>query len=186
MVSRWTTLSHHTASLLVAFGALITGSLSAPDAYAQTVFKCVDAAGKVTFTANANCPSNNALEDVVSAHNPTISRTGEETLMATPKSRSAHYYRIQAAPRAARPSARQVGCSTGLGDQDLRKAKVQGVVKPGMTRAEVESIYGSATDKRSAGAGSTTYWSDHYKQAFNVNFDSNGCVRSTNSAGYKP
>jgi hypothetical protein len=55
-----------------------------------------------------------------------------------------------------------------------------------MTRAEVESIYGSATDKRSAGAGSTTYWSDHYKQAFNVNFDSNGCVRSTNSAGYKP
>lgn len=163
---------------------------AAATANAQTVFKCVDAAGKITFTANANCPSQHALDDVVSAYNPTISRGGEETTMAHPKTRpgAAGSYRANATapPASQRPTATQSGCSTGLDDQDLRKAKVQGVVQPGMTRAQVESIYGNATDKRSAGAGSTTYWSDHYKQAFNVNFDRNGCVRSTNASGYKP
>ncbi|WP_367400459.1 DUF4124 domain-containing protein [Pseudomonas sp. MM227] len=49
-------------------------AITATAASGQTVFKCVDAAGKITFTANANCPSHHALDDVVSARNPTISR----------------------------------------------------------------------------------------------------------------
>jgi len=177
--------------LLIPFSSLaLACAIAAPTASAQTVFKCVDAAGKITFTANANCPSQHALDDVVSAYNPTMSRSGEETTMAQPKVRPSaggSYRTTTTAASAPQGStAMQSGCSTGLDDQDLRKAKVQGVVQPGMTRAQVESIYGNATDKRSAGAGSSTYWSDHYKQAFNVNFDRNGCVRSTNASGYKP
>ena len=39
------------------------------EAQAASVMKCVDAAGKVTFVQNANCPTNTGLTDVVNAHN---------------------------------------------------------------------------------------------------------------------
>jgi hypothetical protein len=54
------------------------------EAHAASVMKCVDAAGKVTFTQNANCPSNTGLTDVVSAHNAAPSGSSVPVQMADP------------------------------------------------------------------------------------------------------
>lgn len=62
------------------FGALAVFS----QAQADTVFKCVDAAGKVTFTQNQNCPRSSALDDVVSAHNAAPSGSSAPVQMADP------------------------------------------------------------------------------------------------------
>src|SRR5690606_39109119 len=58
-----------------------------PAAQAATVFKCVHAQGKVTFTQQ-NCPENHALDDVVSARNQAPSGTSAPTKMAEPASRA--------------------------------------------------------------------------------------------------
>ena len=166
-----------TLALLVCSGA----------SHAATVFKCVDAQGKITFTANANCPQNAELSDVVSAYNPTISRDGEHNRMAeSPRSRSAATQQAQPNDQPRPASASSGGCTTGLSDQDLRTAKVRGEVVPGMSRDEIKSMMGNPTDKSARGGGGSTYWSDRYRQVFDVSFDRKGCVRSTQAAGYKP
>lgn len=48
---------------------------------AETVFKCVDASGNVTFTQQA-CPEHSNLYDVVGAHNQRPSAEGESAKMA--------------------------------------------------------------------------------------------------------
>jgi hypothetical protein len=78
-------------------------------------------------------------------------------------------------------------CSTGLSDRDLRAAKVRGEIVPGMSRKDVESIYGKPNrDGAAHGAGTSTYWNDKYLEMTSVNYDSNGCVRSTYQSGHKP
>lgn len=52
-------------------------------AHAASVFKCVDAAGKVTFTQQS-CPDSHALDDVVSARNDKPSGSGAASRMAPP------------------------------------------------------------------------------------------------------
>jgi hypothetical protein len=152
---------------------------------ADTVFKCVDSQGHVTFTARANCPSDSALDDVVSAHNARPSGAAEGTLMAAPVSPQ-----NRSAPRAAATApATQTGpapCSTGLTAQELRTAKVRGEITPGMTRKDIESIRGKPNKDSARGAGSSTYWNDKYVDVTSVSYDRNGCVRSSYQSGHKP
>lgn len=164
----------------------------AANAQAATVFKCVDAAGKTTFTQQ-NCPENHSLEDVVRARNPTISGSGPAARMARPvdgtsslpSSISQPSQRATPRVNVVGASAPQPGCSTGLNDRDLRAAKVRGEVVTGMTRGEVESIYGSPNRNPSTrGAGRSTYWNDKYLSATSVSYDRNGCVRSTYQSGH--
>lgn len=166
-------------------------ALVVPYAKAATVFKCVDAAGKVTFTQQ-NCPENNILDDVVSARNPTISGSGPATRMAE-SSRVSGYAppqgRQHQQPRSkvsvVGASAPQAGCSTGLNERDLRTAKVRGEIVPGMSRQDVESIYGAPNRNGAArGAGVSTYWNDKYLSATSVSYDRGGCVRSSYQSGH--
>lgn len=66
-------------ALIVLAAVLISSQLQA-----ATVFKCVDAAGKVTFTQNQNCPRTTELNDVVSAHNAVPSGSSAQVQMAAP------------------------------------------------------------------------------------------------------
>lgn len=181
-------------ALIALAAALLSSQLQA-----ATVFKCVDAAGKVTFTQNQNCPDSHSLDDVVSAHNPTISGSGPASVMATPRAQQQSSGSAAVAGNAtAQPSARkgvtvvggsaaQVGCNTGLSDRDLRTAKVRGEVVSGMSRKDVESIHGQPNSGSNAGGGGTnTYWKDKYVSVTSVSFDSAGCVRSTYQSGHRP
>lgn len=173
---------------------------AAAAAQAATVFKCVDAAGKITYTQQ-NCPANNSLDDVVRAHNPTVSGAGPAVRLAEPQRQyppvtattdalSASPYTVQGeAPRSrvsvVGASAPQRTCDTGLNGRDLRTAKVRGEIVPGMSRKDVESMYGDPNrNGRARGTGGSTYWNDKYLSATSVSYDTGGCVRSSYQSGH--
>lgn len=171
------------------FGFILAALLLSSQASAATIFKCVDEAGKVTFTKSANCPRNSGLDDVISAHNAAPSGSSAPVQMATPTAQ-------QYAPRPSGAnkgvvvvggSSRQVECNTGLSDQDLRTAKLRGEVVPGMSRKDVESIHGKASDDTNVrGAGVNTYFKDKYVRATSVAFDRHGCVRGGYQSTHNP
>lgn len=172
------------------FGFILAVLLLSSQASAATIFKCVDAAGKVTFTKNANCPGNTGLDDVVRAHNAAPSGSSAPMRMATPAAPAYTAQRPEQMPSkgpvVVGGSAPQRGCDTGLSERDLRTAKVRGEIVPGMSRKDVESMYGPANRDGSArGAGTTTYWNDKYVDVTSVNYDAGGCVRSTYQSGHK-
>jgi len=177
---------------------LLAGALISSHASAATIFKCVDAAGKVTFTKGQNCPDNTDLDDVVRAHNPRISGSSSPVQMAQPRtqartSAATGAYGASQPQQAPRRGVAVIGgsvprveCNTGLSDRDLRTAKVRGEVVPGMSRKDVESIHGKPNRDGSArGAGTSTYWNDKYVDVTSVNYDAGGCVRSTYQSGHK-
>lgn len=157
---------------------------------AASVFKCVDAKGKITFTAHANCPDNHALDEVVTARNPTISSAGEETVMAERRVYRAPAQAYYGAPPAAAVSGgvTVVGasrirpdCDTGLNDQDLRTAKVRKEIVSGMTRSQVASIQDDDPRRGRGGAGTDVKVSHDYKTATAVTYDRNGCAGSVDT-----
>lgn len=170
---------------------LATFLTAAANCQAATVFKCVDAKGKVTFTAQANCPESHALDDVFLVRNQTISAEGEETVMAeqrrTPLSSDKRYY--GAPPRISGQgnltvvgaSRERPDCDTGLNDQDLRTAKVRGEIVPGMTRSQVASVQGDSPRRSRGGAGIDTRWSHDMNYATSVSYDRNGCARGVST-----
>lgn len=162
-------------------------------ANAATVFKCVDEKGKVTFTANANCPQGQQLQDVVSAHNAAPSGSGPATRMAEPaRPAISNRYGNSSSP-SQNPGYTVVGgsadaqpCSTGLSDRDLRTAMVRKEIVPGMSREQVESMYGKPNrDGAARGAGASTYWNDKYVDQTSVSYDRTGCVHSSYQSGHK-
>lgn len=171
--------------VLIAVALLLAAGMS----QAASVFKCVDAKGKITFTAHANCPDNHALDEVVSARNPTISSAGEETVMAERRVYRTHgqaYY--GAPPSTASGGVTVVGasrirpdCDTGLNDQDLRTAKVRKEIVSGMTRSQVASIQNDDPRRGRGGAGTDVKVSSDYKSATAVTYDRNGCAGSVDT-----
>lgn len=187
MVLAYCQIRHGMESTMAKYFALIL-LLLASQSMAATIFRCVDASGKVTFTQQ-NCPDQHGLDAVVSAYNQPPSGSSEPVKMATPRV-SAGYGAVHsrtdtsnASVGAAGHNSGSAGCSTGLSDQDLRKAKVQGRVVPGMSRKDVESMYGTPNGDNASGAGTSTYWNDKYVNATSVSFDVNGCVRSSYMSG---
>lgn len=177
------------------FGFILAALLMSSQASAATIFKCVDAAGKVTFTKGRNCPDNTGLDDVVRAHNPNISGSSAPVQMAQPRwqaqpSQTPQSYqqpqRQQRGVAVVGGSAPRPECNTGLSDRDLRTAKVRGEIVPGMSRKDIESIHGKPNRDGSArGAGTSTYWNDKYVDVTSVNYDAGGCVRSSYQSGHK-
>lgn len=159
------------------------------NAQAATVYKCVDASGKVTFTQH-NCPEAAKLNDVVSAHNARPSGSGESAVMATPN-RSAPAYRSSQSASVTSNGVTVVGgsrtkpqCDTGLNDRDLRTAKVRGEVVEGMSRKDVEGMYGKPNrDGHAQGRGASTYRRDRRLEVTHVNYGQGGCVSSSYQSG---
>lgn len=187
MVLAYCEIRHGMESTMAKYLALILLIFSS-QTMAATIFRCVDASGKVTFTQQ-NCPDQHGLDAVVSAYNQPPSGSSEPVKMATTEARagsgvapsrsSSHNSSVSIAGS----NSGSTGCSTGLSDQDLRKAKVQGRVVPGMSRKDVESMYGTPNGDNASGAGTSTYWNDKYVNVTSVSFDGNGCVRSSYMSG---
>ena len=153
-------------------------------ASAETVFKCVDAQGRITFTARANCPVQSSLDDVVSAHNTRPSGSEAGTQMARPRTPRQTSRQTPKAYAATQSAGHATGdCSTGLSDSELRTAKVRGEITPGMSRNDVESMMGKPNNDGARGAGSSVYWNDRYLNYTAVSYDRNGCVRGSSRSG---
>lgn len=161
---------------------------AASQAQAATVFKCVDAAGKVTFTQQ-QCPEQSALHDVVRANNPTPSGSGQPTEMAPrPGSQREALRRefdqlvddMRAPARQSAQGVNVVGgdkpCSTGMSERDERTAVVRKQAVQGMTRQQIESMYGKPDNTTTAnGEVNYRYWNDQARTYTSVRFDQNGC-----------
>lgn len=174
------------------FAAFAAICLISTATQAAAVFKCVDEKGKVTFTTNANCPSGSHLNDVVSAHNPPPAGSGPAAVMAEPANPRPRYQDVGGGTQSQRGytvvggSDDKAPCSTGLSDRELRTAMVRKEVVPGMTREQIESMYGRPNRDGSArGAGTSTYWNDKYVDVTSVRYDTSGCVRSSHQSGHK-
>jgi len=166
---------------IVAFVVVIASS----NAGAATVFKCVDDAGKITFTQQ-NCPNASSYHGAIQAHSPTISGAGPAVEMAPPRRQgtSAEISNSPSRISVIGASAPQPECSTGLNDRDLRTAKVRGEIVPGMSRGEIEQMYENPGRNAGArGAGSSTYWNDKYVDQTTVRYDRSGCVSSSYQSG---
>ncbi|MFG5864449.1 DUF4124 domain-containing protein [Metapseudomonas sp. CR1201] len=150
----------------------------AQPAYSATVFKCVDSKGKVTFT-QANCPDEHALDDVVTAHNPSPSGSSAPVQMAPSRRQQ-----FTSSPEAARDTSQrgvkvvsQSPCSTGLSSTAQRTATVRGEAKKGMTQKEIESIYGKPDNVSSTdGKQHYRYYNSAKKEYVSIGFDKNGCA----------
>jgi hypothetical protein len=163
---------------------IVFSLLTAMHTQAATVFKCVDAKGKITFT-QGNCPDNHALNDVVSAENPTISGSSAPSTMVQRRrafAESSSQYSASSPSSGAGSSVTVVGasrerppCDTGLNDRDLRTAKVRGQVVPGMDRKDIEQSMGNK-EQKSQGGGGDYYASHNHKDATYISYDNNGCA----------
>lgn len=146
-------------------------------AQAASVNKCVDQDGNITFTQHA-CPDGGQPNAVVNVRNVAPSGSGSAAETVLPEWRTVE--------RSAKPRATPVvglgggshaGCSTGLNEQDERTATVRGQAVQGMTRAQVESIYGKPNTTSTAnGRVNYRYWSDRNREYVSVRFDENGCA----------
>ena len=159
---------------LIALAAVLLSS----QLQAATVFKCVDAAGKVTFTQNQNCPRSSDLDDVISAHNAAPSGSSAPVQMAQPRGRS---ITAQAKEPSRGGGVTVVGekpkCARGGNEQDHRKAVVSGRAAQGMTRVEIESMYGKPDNVTVAnGRENYRYYNAQKKQYVSVGFDQGGCA----------
>ncbi|SDJ97200.1 protein of unknown function [Pseudomonas delhiensis] len=169
-------------------------------AQADTIYKCVDAQGKVTFTKQA-CPNGGNAGVELNVENRRPSGSGEGAVMAQPALQAPPADHAPAGAYPAQPPAtpapvggtrvtvvggsqERPGCSTGLSERDLRTAMVRKEIVPGMSRKEIEDMFGTPSDQASFhGPGSSTYWNDKDLNFFSINYDANGCVMNTYQSG---
>lgn len=158
---------------------LFSTLLLLPTGEAATVFRCTSASGKVLFS-QYGC-STDQQQDRQEASNPTPG-SGKPVPLANP--------RPAALPRAVargKPQEnddgmvivgeQQNGCGNRVTGAARRKAIIEGRIRTGMTRRDVESALGRP-DKVSQNNGTLRYHYEADKKhgARSVTFDEDGCV----------
>ncbi|PZP26779.1 DUF4124 domain-containing protein [Pseudomonas kuykendallii] len=161
------------------YAGLFALALGLPHAAtAASVFRCVDAAGKVTFSQRG-CPidQQQALQQ---AENPTPGN-GKPVPMATPKKNAG----VKSGKKQAKPRELVVtggqddGCGNLLDASQRRQATIRREVRDGMSRQDIESAFGRP-DKISTQNGQVryTYEAEGNGRSRQVTFDEAGCVKS--------
>lgn len=147
---------------LCAFALLISHSEAA------NVYRCVDAAGHLTLTLQG-CPIDQNAE-ITQAINRT---PGSGSAVPLAKSRPKRERQVNELTVVGE---RDDGCGNRLSASDRRSAVIGQQVRPGMTRADVESTLGKP-DRVTSRNGKTQY---HYKKnksrSRSVSFDEHNCV----------
>lgn len=166
-------------------GSLYAGLLALalglpPFATAASVFRCVDAAGKVTFSQRG-CPIDQQ-QALQRAENPTPGN-GKPVPMATPKKKvagkSGKAEKQQNERELVVVGAQDDGCGNLLDASQRRQATIRREVRDGMSRADIESAFGRP-DKVSTQNGQVryTYEADGNGRSRQVAFDEAGCVKT--------
>lgn len=144
--------------------------LSGP-ALATSIYRCVDENGHLTFTRQG-CPPRQDAE-IRQISNPTPG-SGTAVPMAQPKKPG------PGAPRKENSltivGEQDDGCGNRITGSARRNAVINRQSPSGMTRADVESIFGKP-DSISSRNGQTQYrYKDDKGHSRSISFDENGCV----------
>jgi len=144
-------------------------------AAAASVFRCVDAAGKVTFSQRG-CPVDQQ-QAVQQAENPTPGN-GKPVPMATPKKHAGIRQPAKQRELVVIGGADD-GCGNLLDASQRRQATIRREVRDGMSRQDIESALGRP-DKISTQNGQVryTYEADGNGRSRQVTFDEAGCVKT--------
>ncbi|MBP8184552.1 MAG: hypothetical protein KAX95_01630 [Pseudomonas sp.] len=146
---------------------------------AANVYRCEDGNGHLTYTLQG-CASHQLLQ-VQNADNPTPG-SGKPVPLAKAKKHQKHK-----TPRGKKSKAdktmlvigeHQDGCGNQVTGSARRTAMINGQVRSGMPRKDVESALGKP-DKITSQNGQMRYlYRDRDGNSKQVSFDENGCVRS--------
>ncbi len=157
-------------TLAAATGLALSICLS--PASAASVYRCSDGQGHVTFTRHG-CPANEHTQRQDATNQPPGS--GRAVPLAKPAARRRD--RRQADDSLTVVGEREDGCGNRLTPRERRSAIIAQRVRPGMTRADVESTFGKP-DAISSRNGQLQYrYSNDKDRSRTVNFDEQGCVR---------
>jgi hypothetical protein len=160
------------------YAGLIALVLSLPPAAtASSVFRCVDAAGKITFSQRG-CPidQQQALQQ---ADNPTPGN-GKPVPMATPAKKTGGTAAKQRKKRElVVVGGPDDGCGNLLDASQRRQALIRREVREGMNRDDIENAFGRP-DRISQQNGKVryTYEANGNQRVRQVTFDEAGCVRT--------
>jgi len=162
------------------FCSLLTSLL--PTSEAASVFRCTASDGSVLFS-QYGCPAERQ-EEIQQASNPTPG-SGEPVAMATakestaqkPVARSKNHGKEAEHESVVVVGEQQNGCGNRITGSIRRKAIIEGRVKTGMTRGDVESALGRP-DRISQHNETLRYHyvADKKRGARSVTFDEDGCV----------
>lgn len=147
-----------------------------PEIPAATLYRCESADGHLTFSQHG-CPPDQA-QNLQKAFNPTPG-SGKPVPLARPKApRTAKRVSADDSPALTVAGERQDGCGNLLGESERRTAIIQGRIRTGMTRADVENAFGkpdriAQTDSRTR----YLYNARPGKAQRSVSFDEFGCVK---------
>ncbi len=138
---------------------------------AASVYRCSDADGNLTFTQQG-CPAAHTTQ-IQRAVNPTPG-SGKAVPLATPNTRSkAHQVKSGSVTVVGK---QDDGCGNLITDSERRNAVIRQQILSGMTRADVESAFGTP-DAVTSRNGKTQYRYSHGKGGTRtVSFDEHGCV----------
>lgn len=138
-------------SVLLIFLALGLGH----QASAETIFKCVDGAGKITFTARANCPGGHELESSANKINVRPSGDDESVVMADPSRRSVTVPQQQVVVAGQVP--KRVVTDPNV-EQAWSKTSTyrRGYVPPKRIRVVEKNVYSSRKNKDGSTSGGVT------------------------------
>jgi hypothetical protein len=157
---------------------LITGSccallLSTAPTFAAGIYRCSDAAGHVTFTRQG-CPIDQSAQRQ-KAVNPTPS-SGKAIPLANPLERRKS--------RAKEPTrslivvgAQDDGCGNRIIGRARRDALIKQQVRPGMTRADIDSTFGKPDTVTSRNGRVQYRYSSKTGRTQTISFDEHGCVQ---------
>ena len=151
----------------------LAACLNPAPALSTTVFRCEDMNGKLTFTRQG-CPENHE-QSLQKAYNPPPG-SSKPVPLAKPQ-KTSRKGKNSTRKDLAVIGIKQDGCGNLLSSSERRTAIIKQQIRPGMSRADVESSLGRP-DKVSETNGQTRYVYDGKKgNKRNVTFDQAGCVK---------
>jgi hypothetical protein len=153
-------------------GACCALLLAATPTLATSVYRCVNEAGKLTFTRQG-CPANQT-EQIQEALNPTPS-SGKAVRLAKPRAQR----------KSLKETARELtvvgeqddGCGNRVTGGARRRAMISQQILPGMTRADVDSAFGTPDSVTSRNGQVQYRYTSDKGRTRTISFDEHGCTR---------
>ncbi|EIK51449.1 hypothetical protein YO5_00785 [Stutzerimonas stutzeri TS44] len=140
---------------------------------AATVFRCTDAAGRITYTQQG-CPGGTDTQKQ-QAHNPTPG-SGKATRMATTTPRTPHKSTPTRTDALTVVAQQHDGCGNRVTGSERRNAIIRQRILSGMTRSDVESALGRPTSVVSTNGRTRYRYESIEGRTRTVTFDENDCV----------
>ncbi len=139
---------------------------------ANSIYRCSDADGNLTFT-HQGCPTDQAAR-LQEAVNPTPG-SGKAVPLAKPIKRSRNR-QDESSRSLTIVGTKDDGCGNLITGSAKRDALIKQRVLPGMTRADVESAFGTPDAVTSRNGNVQYRYSSSKGKTRTVNFDQYGCV----------